>query len=98
MPNPNPWKARLAKAAKHAPGDIDAFRRRTWALLNLAYDDCAQVDPDQRRRAILAYAQLAGVYARLLETSVLEALQARITTLEAQLLARSPHGQIHSRT
>jgi hypothetical protein len=84
MPNPNPWKARLAKAAKQEPGDIDDFRRRTWALLCLAYDDCAVEDIDQRRKAILAYGQLAGVYRQLLETVELGELAGRLVMLEAQ--------------
>jgi hypothetical protein len=92
MANRNPWKARLAKAAKQPPGDIDAFRRLTWALLRLAFDDCAVEDLDQRRKALLAFGQLAGVYRQLLETSELGELESQVQELEA--LAR---GNGHSR-
>jgi hypothetical protein len=83
MPNPNPWKARLAKACKQQPGDIDEFRRRTWAVLCLAYDDCAVEDIDGRRRAVLAYGQLASVYRQLLESSEITVLAERLAALEA---------------
>jgi hypothetical protein len=77
--NPNPYKARLARAAKRAPGDIDAFRRHTWALLCQAFDDCAQEDSELRRKAILAYSQIGGLYLRTWEVSEIEA---RILALE----------------
>jgi hypothetical protein len=79
VPNPNPYKARLAKAEKHAPGDIEAFRRRTWALLCLAYEDCGSEDLEQRRKGILAYSQIAAVYLRTWEVSELDA---RLLALE----------------
>jgi len=79
VPNPNPYKARLARAAKRAPGDIDAFRRRTWALLCQAFEDCAQEDPELRRKAMLAYSQIGALYLRSWELSEIEA---RILALE----------------
>ncbi len=79
MPNPNPWKARLARAEKQAPGDIEAFRRRTWALLCLAYEDCGREDPEQRRKGILAYSQIGALYLRTWEISE---VQARLLALE----------------
>jgi hypothetical protein len=86
MPNPNPWKARLAKAAKQTPSDIEAFRRRTWGLLCLAYDDCGVTDPDLHRKSLLAYSRLASVYAKLLELSHLDQ---RIKALEEHTRAES---------
>jgi hypothetical protein len=88
MPNPNPYKARLARAEKHAPGDIDAFRRRTWALLCLAYEDCGSEGPDLRRKGILAYVQIGTLYLRTWEVSEVEA---RIQALE-QAAAADRHG------
>jgi hypothetical protein len=79
VPNPNPYKARLARAAKRAPGDIDAFRRHTWALLCQAFEDCAQEDPEVRRKAMLAYSQIGGLYLRTYEVSEIEG---RILALE----------------
>ena len=89
MPNPNPYKARLARAEKQAPGDIDAFRRRVWALLCLAYEDCGSEDPDLRRKGILAYAQIGALYLRTWEVSEVEA---RIQALEqAAAVDRNGH-------
>jgi hypothetical protein len=79
VPNPNPYKARLARAEKHAPGDIEAFRRRTWALLCLAYEDCGSDDAEQRRKGILAYSQIGALYLRTWEISE---VQARLLALE----------------
>ena len=80
MANPNPYKARLARALKRKPGDIDATRRRTWAVLCLAYDEVGLApDADRRRNAILAYSQVATLYAKTCEAAELEA---RIQALE----------------
>jgi hypothetical protein len=80
VPNPNPWKARLARAEKQTPGDIEAFRRRTWALLCLAYEDCGRDDPEQRRKGVLAYSQIGTLYLRTWEVSE---VSARLAALEA---------------
>jgi hypothetical protein len=72
--NPNPYKARLAKALRHKPGDIDAVMRRTWGVLCLAYDELAEApDGEARRKGMVTYAQLAGVYAKLYELYTIEA-------------------------
>jgi hypothetical protein len=42
--NRNPYKARLSKALRNAPGDLDSAKRRTWGILCLAYDEVASVD------------------------------------------------------
>jgi hypothetical protein len=71
--NRNPYKARLAKALRNVPGDLESAKRRTWGILSLAYDEVATAeDADQRRKAMLAYAQLAGVYLKLYEVAELE--------------------------
>jgi hypothetical protein len=72
--NPNPYKARLAKALRHKPGDIDGIMRRAWAVLCLAYDEIAEApDGEARRKGMVTFAQLAGVYARLYELHTIEA-------------------------
>jgi hypothetical protein len=73
MANPNPYKARLAKALHMKPGDLDATKRRTWGLLCLAYDEVGTAEnAEQRRKAMLAYAQLAGAYLKLYEIGEIE--------------------------
>jgi len=91
MPNPNPYQARLARAQKRRPGDIDAVRRRTWGVLCLAYSEIADAaDADERRKAILAYGQIATLYARVLEASEIEA---RICALEQAMAERQDRPQ-----
>jgi hypothetical protein len=81
--NRNPYKARLAKALRNVPGDLVAVKRRTFGVLCLAYDEIATAeDTDQRRKAMLAYAQLAGVYLKLYEVAELEP---RLQALEAAM-------------
>jgi hypothetical protein len=87
--NSNPWQARLARALKRKPGDIDAIRRRTWAALCLAFDEIADAaDADQRRKALLCYSQLAGTYVKLWELAELEG---RVRALEASAGQRRTH-------
>jgi hypothetical protein len=81
--NRNPYQARLAKALRQKPGDLDATKRRTWGLLCLAYDEVGTAEnADQRRKAMLAYVQLAGVYLKLYEVAELEP---RLQVLEAAM-------------
>jgi hypothetical protein len=81
--NRNPYKARLAKALRNMPGDLDSTKRRTWGILCLAYDEVATAeDADQRRKAMLAYTQIASVYVKLYEISELEP---RLAALEAAM-------------
>jgi hypothetical protein len=71
--NPNPYQARLAKALRNKPGDLESTKRRTFGVLCLAYDEIATAeDTDQRRKAMLAYTQIASVYVKLYEISELE--------------------------
>jgi uncharacterized small protein (DUF1192 family) len=93
MANRNPYQARLAKALRQKPGNLDATKRRTWGVLCLAYDEVATAaDADQRRKAMLAYAQLASVYLKLYEVAELEP---RIQALEAAADRNgSQHGTI----
>jgi hypothetical protein len=85
--NPNPWKARLTKALRGTPGSIEETRRRTWAVLCLAYEDCGAEDPDQRRKAVLAYGQLVATYVKLCELTEVEA---RLAAVEVALHRRPP--------
>ncbi len=93
MSNPNPYAARLAAAARRKPGDLDEVRARTWGALLQSYTDIGVSDPEQRRKALLAYAQLAGVYVRLLEVGEHEARLTKLETLIAQQLPAKPRGQ-----
>jgi hypothetical protein len=83
MANPNPYQARSAKALQDKPGDLQETRQRIWGVLCVAYDDVGMAeDPDDRRRAMLAFVQVAGVYSRLYEAAEilprLEALEAAV--------------------
>jgi hypothetical protein len=83
--NRNPYQARLAKALRQKPGDLEATKRRTWGMLCLAYDEVGTAgDADQRRKAMLAYVQLAGIYVKLYEVAELEP---RLQALEAAMQA-----------
>jgi hypothetical protein len=85
--NPNPWKARLARYQRRPPGDIDALRRQTWAALMVAFEGCAAEDVDQRRKALLAYSQLASSYLKLYEVAELEP---RLRALEQAMRTAQP--------
>jgi hypothetical protein len=84
--NRNPYKARLAKALRNVPGDLDEVKRRTFGVLCLAYDEVGTAeDAEQRRKAMLAYAQVAGVYIKLYEIAELEPrLQALEHAMQAE--------------
>jgi hypothetical protein len=83
--NRNPYQARLAKALRQKPGDLESTKRRTWGVLCLAYDEVATAaDADQRRKAMLAYTQIASVYVKLYEISELEP---RLAALESAMQA-----------
>jgi len=68
------------------PGDLDAVKRRTFGVLCLAYDEVGTAeDAEQRRKAMLAYAQVAGVYIKLYEIAELEPrLQALEHAMQAE--------------
>jgi hypothetical protein len=81
--NPNPVKARLAKALKAKAGDLGALRQRVWGVLEVSYADVAEAaTPDDRRRAILAFVQVAATYNHTYETGEIEA---RLKMLEQAL-------------
>jgi hypothetical protein len=83
--SPNPYKARPVKALRNAPGDLEAVKRRTFGVLCPACDEIGTSDDaDQRRKAILAYAQVAGVYIKRCEIAELEP---RLQALEAAMQA-----------
>jgi hypothetical protein len=85
LANPNPVKARLQKALKQKAGDLEALRQRTWGVLEVSYADVAAAEtPDDRRRAILAFVQVAATYTRTYEVGELEA---RLKVLESFLEA-----------
>jgi hypothetical protein len=66
-----------------------------WAILRAEEVlDTVEASPELRLRAVHALSQVAGSYARLLETSDLEA---RLTALEARALERS-NGHVPRRT
>ena len=89
MANRNPYKARLSKALRNAPGDLDAVKRGTFGVLCLSYDEIATAeDADQRRKAMLAYAQLVSVYLKLYEVAELEP---RLQALEAAMQSGKDH-------
>jgi hypothetical protein len=87
MANSNPWKARLARYQRTPPGDIEMLRRQTWAALMLAFEGCAAEDADQRRKALLAYSQLAASYLKLYEVAELEP---RLQALEQAMRMTQP--------
>jgi hypothetical protein len=68
-------------------GDLCQLRVELWAGVRVAAAmvDNPKTKPDMKLRAISALATVGAVYARLLETSELVALQERITALEARL-------------
>jgi hypothetical protein len=73
MANLNPYQARLERARRRKPGDLEETRRRVWGMLCLAYDDVGEaLDPEQRRKGMLAFAQLATVYVKTYESSEIE--------------------------
>jgi hypothetical protein len=89
MANPNPYKARLARALKRPAGDIEQVHRRAWALLCVAYDEVgAAEDAESRRKGLLTFAQLASVYLRIHEQSE---ILPRLAALEQAASARNGH-------
>ena len=83
MPNPNPYRARLAKALRSPAGELEDVRRRTWGVLCLAYDRLGQSqDSEGQRRWAMVYMQIAGVYTKLLDSSQ---MHDRLTQIEDRL-------------
>jgi hypothetical protein len=83
MPNPNPYQARLARALKAPPGELEDTRQRTWGVLCLAYDRLGQSqDSEGQRRWAMVFMQIAGVYTKLLDATL---IQDRLTAVEQRL-------------
>jgi hypothetical protein len=85
--NPNPWKARLAKWAKQWPVPIEQLQAQAFAVLQLAYEDVAQGEPDERRRHVHVYFTALACFTKLLEASEVKALAERLAVLEKRLQA-----------
>lgn len=87
MPNPNPYKARIAKAEKRisalSEGDIQQARRVLWGVLVDGSERLRSLDPDQHNDYYKLANALTGVireYRALVESSELEE---RILALES---------------
>ena len=85
MANTNPWKARLTRHAKRRPAPIDQLQARAYGVLMLAYESVATLDPEQRRKNILAYFRGLTAFVKLRETLELEA---RLSAIETMLQQR----------
>ena len=86
MPNPNPYKARQAKAAKRIgslpEGDIEAARRILWSVLVDGSERLRSLDPDQHNEYYKLANALTGVvreFRSLVESSEIEE---RVAALE----------------
>jgi len=89
--NPNPYKARLARWEKQWPIPIERLQAQAFSVLMLAYEDVAQGKPDERRRHIHVYFTALACFTKLLESSELAELRARLEAIE-QRLAESLNG------
>lgn len=86
MANPDPTKAREAKARKRLettdPGDFQRLKGKLWALLDKIDETLAEtgkVTPENVR-IIYSFAQIAATYAKINEVGELEK---RVAALEA---------------
>jgi hypothetical protein len=78
--NPDPWKARLALAARRKPGDIAEVRAKLWGGIVVAYDRIGVTeDSDKQRQWVNTLAMACTAYAKLCEASEVEA---RLSALE----------------
>ncbi len=86
-PNADPMKARMAKKKRQRTGDLPALRRKLWVALLHVEDVLEQSqEPELRLKAIHAFSQCAGQYAKLIEVGELEA---RLVALEARVQGKS---------
>jgi hypothetical protein len=81
MAHQNPWKARLARWKKHWPVPLSELQAQAYAVLQVAYEGVDADDPDQRRKAVLAYFQALTSFTKLYEAHELEE---RVKALEEQ--------------
>jgi hypothetical protein len=90
--NANPYKARMAKAARKRPrdpGDLRQLTRVLWqAILEAEEILTRAVDDELTLRAVHAISQAAGQYARLLEVGEFEA---RLPQIEDNQQRRNGH-------
>jgi len=81
----NPYRARMEKRAKRTPGDLQALRKRLWAVVLSSYDDIVnEVDPAVRVKHYYAFTAIVQSYAKLLEIGEHEA---RLSALEEKVYA-----------
>jgi HAMP domain-containing protein len=87
--NSNPWKARMGRRLQAKPGDLEAAKCHTWAVLMEAFESIGEAeDSDDKRRWALAYSQLLGNFVRLYEIGEVEArLKVMETSVEGRLKA-----------
>ncbi len=88
--DPQTLPARLAKARRRKPGDIEALKRMVWNAITHAQEVLEQSaldgEPELRLKAIHALSQCAGQYSKLIEVGELEA---RLAALEARVQGKS---------
>lgn len=79
MPNPSPYKARLARRSRKA-GDIERLRVKLWHAIERAETFLEHGDPATVFRAVNAIAQATAPYLKAVEVGELEE---RLAALEA---------------
>jgi hypothetical protein len=87
VPNPNPYKARLAQRRPRKTGDLPMLTRVMWRAVLEAEEILANADePELKLRAIHAIVQAGSGYAKLLEIGEWEG---RLAALEAAAARRN---------
>lgn len=93
MANPDPSKAREAKARKRLettdPGDFQRLKGKLWALLDKMEETLAatgKITPENVR-VVYAFTQVAATFAKIHEIGELEA---RVAALEAARKGNHP--------
>jgi hypothetical protein len=90
--NQNPWQARLKRWQQQWPRPITEIQAQAFAVLMLAYEGVAEVDPEQRRKNIHVYFTALATFAKLFETVALEDFNRRLTALEHSTVESNHHG------
>jgi hypothetical protein len=85
--NRNPYKARMARWAKQWPVPIEALQAQAYGALQVALEDVAVEDAEQRRKSLHVYFTALATFAKLLEGAEVAALTQRLDALEAEALA-----------
>jgi hypothetical protein len=89
MPNPSPYKARMARKQLRKAGDLRALQHMLWHALieaQAVLDQAGEDEPDLKLKAVHALSQAGGQYVRLLEMGEFEA---RLAAIEATLQGRT---------